>query len=126
MILRSKLQFIEIEKVEPFGNLTKNNAMQLHDYLNVCIDEGRYCQLVDFKHVIEIDDIGVKIFAEFKDSKLYMALFNVKPKVLTSLKIPVNTRNIKIFNENDSVKVASLISQELLLNLTKPIFEPSY
>ncbi len=117
MIIRSKLEFIEIEKVEPFGNLTKNNAIQLHDYLLDCINQDRCCQVIDFKRVDKMDDIGANILTDFYNSKLYIALFNVKPEILTNLKIPVNTTNIKIFNENNSSNVVPLIKQDLLMNL---------
>lgn len=121
MLIRNKLKLIEIEKVEPYGNLTGNDAVQLHDYLQNCIKDGRYCQIIDLKRVKEIDDIGANVFADFSNSPIYIALFNVKPEILENLIITGESENIKVFEESDCSKVVTFVEKDLLKKLTNPL-----
>ncbi len=126
MLIKSKLQFIEIEKVELFNNLTGSGAAQLRDYLNDCVNEGRYCQLIDFKRVDDIDDVGANLLVGVNYLALFMALYNVKPKILESLKRLEPANNIKIFEESDYSKIVSSIKEYLLTNLAdRPTILPA-
>ncbi|MDR4503224.1 MAG: PilZ domain-containing protein [Candidatus Scalindua sp.] len=100
--------------IEVVGDLISRESLILQEYLFACLDEGKYFQLIDLKHVQKIDGLGINIFDYFIKRGILIRLFNVQTDIRSILRLSGKEDIIVMINETDSEKAISLVNEEIL------------
>lgn len=105
----------KMEVVEVIGGLIGNGAMEIQTLLYRCLDEGRCYQIIDLEHVNQIDGLGIAVLENFLSRGLQFRLINVKPEVMSMIRIAKKESLFEImYNEKEQAKAASLFEKEII------------
>ena len=104
----------EIEVIDVVGNLTSRGAIELHDYLYKCLDEGKSKFLINFKLVKKVDGLGINVLLNIIRGGVRIGLYNVGSEIRSIIRMSKKDHIIKIYNESDHNKALSLFEKETL------------
>lgn len=102
-----------IHMLEVHGDITGQEVFKLEGYLYTCLDEGRYCQLINMRQVKKIDGLGMYVLKKAVSRGMQIRLFNVGGWIWEMLMISGNEGCVKIYHETDSNKIVSCFKKDI-------------
>lgn len=102
-----------IHMLEVFGDITGQEVFKLEGYLYTCLDEGRYCQLINMRQVKKIDGLGICALKKAAYRGMQIRLFNVGQWIWEMLMISGNEGCVKIYHETDCNKIISCFEEDI-------------
>ena len=103
-----------VDIVEFCGFLTEDTVVELKEYLNSCLENGKRNLLMDFKHVREIDREVIKVLGDFAGDvkfRVFNAEENIRWQIRRSGRYDVFK---KVYDGLDEGKAISLFEQDIL------------